>query len=180
METAAVQELETEGESSVIALIDDSLDAREVVESAGVVGSRVIVLHVTSLDTFERRRQSYAAIPQLWREGGYYLDQATEQGRITATKHGREALMSRGIPFVAVGYVGDRVDGVARSMARYGAETVYLPARRSGRWLRRRDRIAETLRRRLGQNVGVVTVPPSPARSEDGSSTALIDTSPLP
>lgn len=180
METTAVQELNTEGGTSVIALIDGSAADRRVVESAGVVGDRVIVLHATSLDAFERRQQSYAAIPQLWREGGYYLDQATEQGRITATKRGREALTSRGIPFVAVGYVGDRVDGVASSVVRYGAEAVYLPARRSGRWLRRRDRIAETLRRRLGQNIGVVTVPPSPARFGDGPSTALTDTSPLP
>ena len=85
---------------------------REAGELAAAVGAELVLLHVTTTEEYEDKRQSMEAIPNY--QVHYSAEQARQGAEQFAEDIGREVLDGVGVAHEAVGAVGDEQNEILR------------------------------------------------------------------
>jgi len=115
-----------------LAVVDASEAAKELVREAGQlaggVGAELVLLHVTSEDDYNARREAMESIPD--RSVSYHRSQADEGARQFARDVANDALDDVDVDYDVVGTVGERVDRVLGVAADRDCDHIFVAGRK--------------------------------------------------
>jgi nucleotide-binding universal stress UspA family protein len=115
-----------------LAVVDASDVAKTLVREAGElaagVGADLVLLHVTTEEDFEQRREDMEAIPD--QSVSYSLGRAQEGARQFARDVANEVLDDVDVEYEVVGSVGARSDRILAIAAEEGCDHVFMAGRR--------------------------------------------------
>lgn len=115
----------------VVADAADGVDriTREAGELAAGVDASLVLLHVTTEEEYEDKRDAMADVAGL--EGGSYdVSQASEGAKQFADDLAQQVLRNIDVEYEAVGAVGDKYEKVMQTAADYDCDHIFIAGRK--------------------------------------------------
>ncbi len=97
-------------------------------ELAAAVGAELVLVHVTTEEEYDDRREELESIPR--RETQYSIGQALDGARQFARDVGREVLADLDVEYQAVGRVGDAREEILTVAAEHDCDHVFVAGRK--------------------------------------------------
>lgn len=115
-----------------LAVVEGTDAAKELVGQAGelaaAVGAKLVLVHVTTEEEYDDRREELENIPRL--ETQYSIGQALDGAQQFARDIGHEVLEDLDVEFEAVGRVGDERDEILTVASDYDCDHVFIAGRK--------------------------------------------------